>query len=414
VFDTSPESEVGFCASDTGAGPKSPTLDWLIEPVNKEQFFSEYFERHTLVVHRDQPDYFANLLTFNDVDRVLTTMGRGYPEIVLKDASKDITADHYTTNGKDLDVARVAQLFAEGSSITLAYLDSVLPKLTRFCRKLESEFSCPFQTNIYVTPPGAQGARPHYDTHDVFVLQISGSKRWTIFDTPVELPLPGQEFDPETHRIGAITQEFELHAGDVAYVPRGVSHEARSTDDISLHITVGILRYTWADLLLEFVAGASLRDPALRKALPPDFARTSFDRESARMILRGLLERAATSGDFDDALDHFVDRFLNSSPPLLEGQLVQTTALATLTLDSLVGVRDTAIWRLEPASESFAVRCGDHKISFPSHAEDAVRYALGHPRFTVRDLPSSLDNDGKLTLVRRLAGEGLLMVHARR
>jgi len=52
-------------------------------------------------------------------------------------------------------------------------------------------------------PPSAQGAKPHYDTCDVFVLQVVGSKEWTIYGTPVKLSLPGQEFDAAVHELGA-------------------------------------------------------------------------------------------------------------------------------------------------------------------------------------------------------------------
>jgi hypothetical protein len=49
------------------------------------------------------------------------------------------------------------------------------------------------------------------------------------------------------------------------------------------------------------------------------------------------------------------------------------------------------------------------KENFISFAADAVRYTLGQPEFSVRDLPVGLDDDGKLTLVRRLIREGLVM-----
>ncbi len=388
------------------------SFEWLIHPTGEETFFAEYWERSTLVVHREQPDYFSGLLTLDEVDHVLTTMGRRYPEVILKDASRKLTAQDYTTDGATLDIARVCQLFGEGSTITLAYLDTVLPKLTRFCRSLESEFSCPCQTNIYLTPPGAQGARTHYDTHDVFVMQVAGSKDWTIFNTAVELPLAGQEFDAEAHPIGAPTLQFRLNAGDMAYVPRGALHEARSTDETSLHITAGVLRYTWADLLLEFVAGASLNDVALRKALPPGFARSEFDRTAARETLRELLRRVADHGDFDGALDYFVDNLLVSCPPSLRGQMAQVAGLKRVTIDSIVAAREAVIWRVETEGDSVVVRCANRRIKFPAHAADAVRFALGRRRFQVRDLPSGLDDEGKLALVRRLIREGLLMVVA--
>ncbi|MGH9431282.1 MAG: cupin domain-containing protein [Terriglobia bacterium] len=384
-----------------------PSLEWLIKPASKQQFFENYWEKRPLVVNRNQPNYFSELLSLNEVDRVLTTVDRCYPDVSLKNASRPISADEYTVGGDTLDVAKVYQLFAEGSTITLAFLDTVVPALTLFCRSLESEFSFPFQTNIYLTPAGAQGAKPHYDTHDVFVLQVAGSKKWTLYGTPVELPLPGQDFDPSTHERGDLTLEFELSAGDVAYIPRGVVHDARSTEVVSLHITAGILRYTWADLLLEFVAGACLNDPAFRKALPPGFARSNFDRAQARETLRDLLQMAWAKSNFDTALDRFVDEFMSSCPPPLRGQMAQMAALDRLAVDSVVGARPGIIFRLQTSGESAALDCCGRQITFPSYACEAVRFALCHSRFLVRDLPGDLDDAGKLTLVRRLIREGL-------
>jgi ribosomal protein L16 Arg81 hydroxylase len=236
------------------------SFEWLIQPISKEVFFKQYWERKPLVVNRHQPEYFRSLLSLDDVDRVLTTLDLRHPTITLKDAAKDITPKDYTIDGETLDVARVYQHFQDGSTITLAYLDDVVPSLAAFCRTLEKEFSYPFQANVYLTPRGAMGARYHYDTHDVFVLQAANSKRWTLYDTPVELPLIGQAFDASVHERGKPTLEFELQAGDFAYIPRGVVHDAHSGDEISLHITVGVLSYRWMDLLLELVADAGLND----------------------------------------------------------------------------------------------------------------------------------------------------------
>jgi ribosomal protein L16 Arg81 hydroxylase len=404
VSRASTASEGGVFRSGT-----RPALEWLLDPVPNQEFFDRYWEKQTLVVHRVQRNYFDPLFSLDEVDRVLTTLDRRYPDIVLKNASKEVTAEEYTVDGEVLDIAKVYQLFHEGSTITLAFLDTVVPSLTAFCRSLEREFSCPFQTNIYLTPPGAQGAKPHYDTHDVFVLQVAGSKKWTIFGTPVELPLPGQDFDAELHPIGKPTMEFELQAGDAAYVPRGVAHEARSTDTVSLHITTGMLRYTWTDLLIELVANAGLSDPVFRKALPPGFARPDFDRTQARETLRTLLKKIPEKADFDATLDSFIEEFMTACPPLLRGQMQQLVKLDRLTPDSMVGAREGVIWRLEEGGEATTIDCYRNRIRFPAHAGETVRFALGHARFAVRELPGNLDDAGKLTLVRRLIREGLLV-----
>ena len=54
------------------------------------------------------------------------------------------------------------------------------PRLALFCRMLGPELGRSFQTNAYLTPPYGQGYLPHWDNHEVFILQVMGSKRWNI------------------------------------------------------------------------------------------------------------------------------------------------------------------------------------------------------------------------------------------
>ena len=70
--------------------------------------------------------------------------------------------------------------FAAGATIVLQGLHRMWPPLVDFTRQLVEELGHPAQVNAYVTPPSSQGFSPHYDTHDVFVLQVSGEKRWVI------------------------------------------------------------------------------------------------------------------------------------------------------------------------------------------------------------------------------------------
>lgn len=389
-----------------------PSLEWLINPISKEEFFRNYWEKKPLVVRRNQPNYFSSLLTLDEIDRVITTLDRRYPDITLKNAAGTVAADDYTVADNVLDVAKVYQLFGEGCTITLHYLDTIIPQLTHFCRHLENEFSCPLQTNVYLTPSGAQGAKPHYDTHDVFVLQIVNSKHWTIYGTPVELPLPGQDFDASAHERGNPTLEFELDAGDIAYIPRGVVHDARSGKNVSLHVTAGMLRYTWTDLLLELVAEVSLSEPSFRKALPPGFAREGFDKAQARETLRNLLERLSAKAELDPLLDRFVDEFISTCPPILRGQMEQIASLDSVTLNSVAGTRAGTVSPIRTNGHLISVSCYGREVSFPAYASEAVRFALSNPKFIVRDLPGDLEDAGKLTLVRRLIREGLVMVQA--
>ncbi len=386
------------------------SLEWLIDPVGKSEFFSDYFEKRVLLVRRGQPNFFGALLSLDEVDRVITTLDRKYPDICLKNADdSELSPRAYTFEDGALDVAALYQLFERGATVALAFLDTIVPELTTLCRGLEREFSFPFQANAYLTPANAQGARAHYDTHDVFVLQISGSKHWTIFETPVELPLREQRFEREVHQVGQPTLEFELKAGDSVHIPRGIAHQARASDSTSLHITAGLLCYTWADFMSEFVASVSLTNVDFRRGLPAGFADSEFDRTEARNTFRQLLATAAAQPDFDATLDKFIDRFLGKCPPLLDGQLSQLAQLNTLSVDSVVTARRSVVGRVRRDGDSVLIEAFGRRITLPGQASEAVEFALSHKPFAVRELPGELDEASKVTLIRRLIREGFVV-----
>ena len=68
-----------------------------------------------------------------------------------------------------------------------------IPSLRNFANNLANEYGHFFQTNLYLTPPNAQGFKTHYDSHDVFILQIHGKKKWRFYNTPIKLPLKEQQ-----------------------------------------------------------------------------------------------------------------------------------------------------------------------------------------------------------------------------
>jgi hypothetical protein len=210
------------------------------------------------------------------------------------------------------------------------------------------------------------------------------------------------------HVAGDVTMEFDLEPGDMCYIPRGIMHAASSDDELSLHITVGIIARTWSDLLLEALSSVALDDPAFRKMLPPGFALPGYDRTQAEATYRALLQKFVANGDFARALDHFADDLATTRHPLLRGQIQQVLSLGSVAIDSVVGARPALVYRIIDKGETVVITCYGSDISFPSHAIEPVRFALETPRFRVADLPGDLDNEGKLVLARRLIREGIL------
>jgi mannose-6-phosphate isomerase-like protein (cupin superfamily) len=385
------------------------SFEWLLDPVVPRTFFAEFYEREPLLIERQQPAKFEALLTIADIDRYLATSTPCRPDVFLVDAARELKPEDYAfpePPGR-IDLPRAYQLFATGATISLSQLHERWAPLAALCRAVEKAFSSHFQTNVYLSPPNAQGFKTHFDSHDVFVLQVSGSKRWTLYDTGIVLPLRGQAFDPGKHAAGPPTREFTLQAGDLLYCPRGLFHSARSTDEASLHITLGLIGKTWTDVMIEAVSAACLASPALRANLPIGFANEGFDATEASATFRSLVDRFAREARLAPILERMTEEFVTSRRPALQGCL-QEQLRSGPGMESKVVPRRDLVYLLREGKDGLVVVFGATEITLPAFARDAVRFALAGPPFVVRDLPGPLDDAGKVVLVRRLLREGLL------
>ena len=145
-----------------------------------------------------------------------------------------------------------AQL-ADGATLVLQGLHRTWPPLVDFGSQLADELGHPVQINAYITPPQNRGFAPHYDVHDVFVLQVSGRKRWRIHEPvvpdPLRQPELGEVAAPRSPRAAETEPLIDtvLEPGDALYLPRGTIHAAEALGETSIHLTVGIhpvTRYT--------------------------------------------------------------------------------------------------------------------------------------------------------------------------
>ena len=388
------------------------SLDWLLDPIEPTTFFGEFYERKPLLIERRQPHKFAALLSIDAIDRFLSTTNPCRSDVFLVDAARQLKPEDYSFANSDppgrIDLPRAYELFRTGATISLSQMHERLPSLADLCRAVEAIFSGHFQTNIYLSPPHAQGFKTHFDSHDVFVLQVSGSKHWTLYDTAIELPLRGQAFDPDKHMPGPPTRTFTLHAGDLLYCPRGLYHSARSTDEASLHITLGLIGKTWADVMIEAVSAACLASPAFRANLPVGFANANFDARQAAATFRSLLDVFAREAQLTPILARFAEDFVSSRRPSLYGCLQEVQGAPELSIESTVCSRADLVLLQREEADRIVILFGSTEIGLPLFVRDAVNFALAGAPFVVRDLPGELDDAGKVVLVQRLLREGLL------
>jgi hypothetical protein len=373
-----------------------------------DEFQSKYYERAVCLIRRGKPSYFSELLSIDHLDRVLTTGLAKFPEISLVQNEKNIQSQEYVESDDRVDPIRATRLFRQGATIIFTHLHQRLPSLGRLCEGLERRFASRMQTNIYLTPPSAQGFAPHWDTHDVFILQVAGTKRWSIYDTKIPLPLRGQHFDRTLHEPGPVSMEFDLGPGDVCYIPRGAIHSAVSSTDTSLHITTGLIAYTWTDLLLQAVVAAGMNDVSLRENLPMGWPALVEDprlaREYAARVERLVAHLNSAAPPFTVLGDSLSEEYGSLSAGLLKRAILANE----LTLASVVRMRPDAESELSANGEQCTIRSGLKAFEMPAAALPALKVLEEQGAIAIGALPDSLDDESKLVLVRRLMAEGIV------
>ena len=380
-------------------------------------FVRDHWAKAPLLRRGAGPDGFDDLLSLDDVDRILATTSPRTPAFRMVKDGKPLPPSAYTKSGRmgsvplaDLaDPGKIFDQFHAGATIVLQSLQRYWPPLTELSRQLELFFTHPVQVNAYLTPPASRGLGVHHDTHDVFVLQVHGRKLWQVWDAAVPFPLahqkqlpPGAESPTEAPQVDA-----ELAPGDCLYVPRGFRHAARTAETASLHLTVGMLTRNWNDLLREVVELAT-EEAWFRESLPVGFANDPATLEGSLADRVEELRRFLDKVDLAKVADRAGRRFWANRPPPLEGQLRALLSLDELNDATVVRRRPGAAARLRVAGGRLELLLGDRTLTMPATLEPAVRQVLDADELTPGELAGHLDGPSRLVLVRRLVREGLL------
>jgi len=149
------------------------------------------------------------------------------------------------TAGSQLRVGAAASAVASaGLTLRFTAVDQQLPSLKSLCWAFDAAYGVRSTANVYVTAGLVPGTIAHFDHHDVFLLQIVGSKGWQIV-APSHRPAPGRASEAVMDRAD---WEGTLVPGDVLYLPRGHVHRAVPLAEVSIHVTIAVRRPAYADV----------------------------------------------------------------------------------------------------------------------------------------------------------------------
>jgi ribosomal protein L16 Arg81 hydroxylase len=239
-------------------------------------FFSQYWERRSLHIRNGDPLRFSHLISAESLFE--HEVKRCHH---LKASTRDRDGWNLETR---IQPDQAANMYRAGMTICASMLEERGP-IGEVIKAYRSAITtaAPPHVNCYYSPD-TRGYGLHFDTHPVWILQVSGSKHWTVSHEPgVKEPPFNVVFPPGRDRVKLpwITldrpdvtdrdrfMEVQLNPGDVLYMPAGAWHAARA-EGSSLALTVALGRVGTADLFNAIVGQTiqqRLRETTTR--LPP-------------------------------------------------------------------------------------------------------------------------------------------------
>ncbi len=366
---------------------------------------------------------FAELLSVEAVDELLSRRGLRTPFLRAARNGTVLDQRQYTGGGgagaevgdQVLD-ERVLRVLVDGGTLVLQGLHRTWPPLIDFATRLADELRHPVQVNAYLTPADNRGFASHYDTHDVFVLQVAGRKRWLVHEPVLADPLPIQPWGGRADEVAATAAgtpvlDVVLAPGDAMYLPRGWLHQAEAQGELSLHLTIGIHTIT-RYALVEALLGLATTDPELRRSLPVGIEVADPDELAGPLAdTVTALARWLDTADPAEVAERLRQRYWPASRPAPIRPIAQAAAAESVTPQTAVRRRGGLRWRLRPLGASagkVALDLFDRTITFPASCGPALRAVLCDGVHQVKDLPG-LDPDDQLVLARRLLREAIVV-----
>ncbi len=377
------------------------------------EFFHLIYEKKYLHVIQNNSEYYSEILNSNLIDHLLETGLIPCAALsVLKDGN-EIHSDNWSaeTNlrrrlSEVADINKLYGLLSTGHSLVINGAENIIPEVGRYVERLENEMKLRVQANIYITPPGNSAFGLHHDDHDVFVLQIQGRKLWSIYNPVIKLPsdiFPRGNYSKND--IGDADLQLVLEQGNMLYLPRGYVHSARCTDELSIHLTIGLHPVCGFSLVKSLASDAELNE-LFRSSIPFEFDQGATIDLYTKEFKANLIEMI-DSIDSNQLMRFRNESFLNKALMLHSGRLFDSARVNSISLDTIIHRRENRTLKITKTNETIILNFTGGELVFPVFLESSIKSIVSSHSVCVKDIRGLISEAGKIELSKTFVVNGL-------
>ncbi len=215
------------------------TIDEILTPIEPKEFEEKFFSKKALFINGNQ-NKFKELFDWADINRLLESTFLPNNDVLIINSGKFIKYE---------SIQDIIEEVNNGATMVINKLHQKNKSIGLLTEMIGCYFKEPTQVNLYLGQPGINGFNLHYDTHDVFIFQLSGKKKWEVYEPNLEAPVfKMKKHDRDKPKYKPYMSRT-LECGDFLYVPRGHWHCPIAIDETSLHLTIGIKSRTGLDFI---------------------------------------------------------------------------------------------------------------------------------------------------------------------
>ncbi|HYH84481.1 MAG TPA: cupin domain-containing protein [Pyrinomonadaceae bacterium] len=393
------------------------TLAEILKPYAPEEFLASFWGVNFLHARAAAAGRFARLMPWETLNEILRRGRLDFPRLRLVKDGKPLPVSEYLRHVAAvrrrasiprLKTSELTKHLREGATLVLDAVDELHEPLEQLAAGLELFFREHVQINLYAGWQTSRGFDLHWDDHDVFILQVMGRKRWSVYGQTRPFPLVADVEKAEKPTREPLW-EGTLEDGDLLYIPRGWWHVAQPLAETTLHLTVGIHNRTGLDLL-RWLTERMRASEAFRRDLPRMASSSELSAHVARMREELLAEMG------DALLERFYDDMDAQAEPRARPSLPWGATTELMPSDGRAVVRLVAPrpLKFEEADDAVEFSALKRRWRFKKEALLILRPLAERRACTIAELCAgargALDAETVRALVRELLLHGFVSV----
>ncbi|WP_252188156.1 cupin domain-containing protein [Actinobacillus pleuropneumoniae] len=239
-----------------------------------EKFKYEFFEKKPLVIKGAIRN--KDLLSWNEINEIFPRCKLiGEEEIKVMYKGKKVPKEYYVESYNDLGTLRykfkeeeLYCLMRDGATLIANGIVNE-PAIDIFSQEIAKFTKCHIFSSLYVAFNTQRSFKIHWDSRDIFAIQMQGGKRWIIHSPTFKDPLfmhrskDMPEYFPNKDDVYI---DILLEAGDILYLPRGWWHDPIPVGEETVHLAVGVFP-PYTNDYLSWVTENIVKNEIARKSL---------------------------------------------------------------------------------------------------------------------------------------------------